>query len=236
MEDRPLSIRARRRVKAQMEKYEKERLLALFNRRMSLARDGALKFKEGKMKEALSSYYQYLDILEKTKEVKSGGLEPRLFDQKKDIAELLLLTGVFWDLAKILDRVRTSDKEKLSLYLDRFVLFSKGMPYQHVSSELVRKYLVNGIPRHRKEFKNAHVRLGGSKCFVVTAVEDLCLPTTLPKLREFRDRRLLAHVAGKTLVWVYYQVGPWLARRVLDLPLAIQRQIAKGFDFVASKL
>lgn len=229
-------MRARRRVKAQMEKYEKERLLALFNKRMALAREGAANFKEGKFKEALSAYYQYLDILEKTKEVKSGGLEPRLFDEKKDIAELLLLTGVFWDLAKILDKMRGNNTEKLNLYLDRFVLFSKGMPYQHVSAELIRKFLVNGIPKHRKSFKNAHIRLGGNKCFMVTAVEDYCEPTTLPALRDYRDEVLVHRWWGRAFVRVYYRVGPLLARTLLQTPEPVQKKTAGFFDRLARRI
>jgi hypothetical protein len=236
-EDRPLSIRARRRVKAQMEKYERERLLALFNKRMTLAREGAMKFKDGKYREALMAYYQYLDILERTKEVKPGGLEPRLFDDKKDIAELLLLTGVFWDLAKIQDKVKgAGNVEKLNFYMDRFVLFSKGMPYQHISAELVRKYLVNGIPRNRKAFKSAHIRLGGNKCFMVTAVEDYCDPSTLPKLRDYRDTVLSRSWAGRGFVRVYYCVGPVLARGLLELPEAVQTRVARGFDGLARRI
>lgn len=223
-------------MKTQMEKYEKERALALFSKRMTLAREGANNFKEAKFKEALSNYYQYLDLLEKTKEVKSNGLEPRLFDQKKDIAELLLLTGVFWDLAKILDQIKGGEKEKLNLYLDRFVLFSKGMPYQHVSSELVRKYLVNGIPRHRKEFKGAHIRLGGNKCFMVTAVEDYCEPGTLPAMREFRDRVLLKRWWGRVFVRLYYRVGPLLARGLLEMPEPFQANVARFFNRLSKRL
>jgi tetratricopeptide (TPR) repeat protein len=236
VDDRPLSIRARRRVKAQMEKYEREKLLALFSKRMTLARDGATFFKEGKYREALQSYYQYLDILEKTKGVKSNGLEPRLFDQKKDIAELLLLTGVFWDLAKILDKMKDGDRQRLGLYLDRYVLFSKGMAYQHLSAELVRKYLVNGTPRYRKEFKNAHIRLGGNKCFMVTAVEDYCEPNTLPTLRDFRDGFLLHRAWGRVLIRIYYRVGPSLARMVLNTPVSFQVFLAKRFDRLSGVL
>lgn len=233
MDDRPLSIRARRRVKEQLEKYEREKLMTLFSRRMTLAREGAKFFQEGKFREALQSYYQYLDILEKTKGVNANGLEPRLFDEKKDIAELLLLTGVFWDLAKILDKMKEGDRSRLGLYLDRFVLFSKGMPFQHVSAELVRKYLVNGTPRHRKHFKDVYVRLGGSKCFMVTAVEEYCDPVTLPILKMFRDQVLNQSGLGRVFVRTYYQVGPWLARLVLRLPESIQIKMGKCFDCVA---
>jgi hypothetical protein len=230
VEDRPLSIRARKKVKAQIEKAERERLLRLFQKRMELARSGAIFFREGKVKEAVQNYYSYLEILEKTKNLPKGGLEPKFFDHKKDIAELLLLSGVFWDLAKLHDRSKKKESDRLGYYLGRFVMFSKGMPFQNVSSELIRKYLVNGLPKNRKDFKDAHIQLGGGKCFIATAVEDYCEPTTLPALRNFRDTKLLTNFFGKVFVRFYYWAGPSAARLVLKTPEAFQRSVARRLD------
>jgi hypothetical protein len=227
VDDRPLSIRARKKVKAQMEKTERDRLLKLFQRRMELARDGALAFREGRVRESVQNYYNYIEILEKTKSVQRDGLDPKYFDTKKDIAELLLLSGVFWDLAKIHDQSSKKDATKLRYYLDRFVVFSKGMPFHHVSSELIRKYLVNGTPRHRKDFKDAHIRLGGGKCFVATALEDYCEPDTLTLLRRYRDERLLKSASGRGFVKGYYKVGPIVARTILMLPEWMQIKMAR---------
>ncbi len=63
MDDRPLSIRARKKVKAQIERQERDRLMALFQKRMELARNGAILFREGKIKESVHNYYSYLEIL-----------------------------------------------------------------------------------------------------------------------------------------------------------------------------
>ena len=232
----PLSIRARRKMKAEIDRVERERQLALFQKRMDLAREGALYFKEENYRDAVKNYYVYLDVLEKSKNVKSGGLDLKHFDQQKDIAELLLLTGVYWDLAKLYDKVSKKDTIKLGQYLDRFVLFSKGMPYQHVSAELIRKYLVYGNPRNRKLFKDSHIRLGGGSCFIATAVEDHCSPQTLPALRGFRDQVLLKRAWGRGFVAIYYRVGPFLARAVLRTPDAFQLKLAHFFDSLVKKL
>jgi hypothetical protein len=235
VEDRPLSIRARKKVKAQIEKTERDRLMRLFQKRMELARNGSTFFREGKIKEAVQNYYSYLEILEKTKGLQKGGLEPRHFDAKKDIAELLLLSGVFWDLAKLHDRAQKKESDRVHYYLSRYVMFSKGMPFQHVSSELIRKYLVNGLPKHRKEFKDAHIQLGGGKCFIATAVEDYCEPETLPSLRKFRDETLLQNFAGQAFVKFYYQVGPSLARLVLRMPEGFQKSLARRLDAISKR-
>ena len=229
-ESHSLSIRARKKVKAQLEKAEKERTLALFQKRMELARTGALAFKAGKLKESAQAYYSYLDISERSKEVKQGGLTPQNFDPKRDIAELLLLSGVFWDLAKLHDRISKKDTAKLKHFLEKFVLFSKGMPFQYISSELVRKYLVNGLPVHRSEFQDTHVKLGGGRCFIATALQDQCEPGTLASLRAFRDEKLLENFAGKIFVKIYYALGPSLAGWVLKAPPQFQKKIAEGLD------
>ena len=235
MEDRPLSIRARKKVKAQVEKSERERLMRLFQRRMDLARSGAIFFRDGKLREALQNYFGYLDVLEKTKGIAKGRLDPTHFDHKRDIAELLLLSGVFWDLAKLHDRAKQKDLDKLNYYLERFVMFSKGMPYQHISAELVRKFLLNGLPKNRKEFKETHIKLGGGKCFIATSVEDYCEPATLDILRAFRDTYFMKRHWGRVLVRVYYRVGPPLALLVLRTPESFQRKLARTFDQVAAK-
>ncbi len=231
MEERSLSVRARKKVKAQIEKAERERHAKMFQRRMELARIGATAFRGGKFKESIQSYYGYIDILEKAKEVSKDALQPKDFDPKKETAELLLLTGVYWDLCKMHDLGGKKTYEKLKFYLDRFVTFSRGMPFQHVSAELIRKFLVNGNPRHRREFKDAHLKLGGGKCFLATAVEDYLDPSTLPSLRKFRDEVLLQRHSGRLFVKVYYRIGPTLARGMIRLPEFIQKGFARLVDY-----
>ncbi len=213
-----------------MEKAERERTAKMFQKRMEMARLGAIAFRQGKFRESIQNYFGYIDVLEKSKEVAKDGLQPNQFDQKKEIAELLLLTGVYWDLCKMHDMGGKKTHEKLKYYLDRFVTFSKGMPFQHVSAELIRKFLVNGSPRNRRDFKDAHIRLGGGKCFLATAVEEHLDPATLPRLRLFRDRVLLTSRGGRAFVRVYYAVGPLLARVVIRMPDRIQALFARLAD------
>jgi hypothetical protein len=210
-----------------MEKAKREHLQKLVQRRMELARNGATAFRQGKLKEAMAFYFGYIDILEKSKEVERDTLQPKHFDPKKDLAELLLLSGVYWDMAKIHDHSRGMMDDRLKYYLDRFVMFSRGMPYQHVSAELVRRYLANGTPRHTREFKEAHIRLGGGKCFLATAVEEHLPERTIPDLRRYRDEVLLRHAAGKVFVKCYYAIGPWLAVRLIRRPAWLQRAFAR---------
>jgi hypothetical protein len=219
-----------------MEKAKREHKQKLVQRRMELARNGAASFREGKLKEAMVHYFGYIDIIEKSKEVERDSLQPKHFDSKNELAELLLLCGVYWDLSKIHDHSRVKMDDRLKFYLDRFVMFSRGMPYQHVSAELIRKYLANGTPRHRREFKEAHVRLGGGKCFVATAVEEHLPPRTLPDLRRFRDEVLLPHAFGRLMIGIYYTVGPWVAIAVIRSPVLFQRALARLVEQLSDSL
>lgn len=235
MDERPVSSRAQRKVREQIEKQERERLKDLFKKRMDLARNGTAFYREKKFKQALECYYQYLSVLEKWKNVKSTGLEPKHFDSQKDVAELLLLSGIYWDLAKLHDHYSKKDVTKLKYFVDQFVKFSKGMPYEHVCAELARKFLVNGTPNHRKIFKDAHIRLGGGKCFIATAVEEYCAPGTLPALREIRDERLSHSLWGRRFIRGYYFLSPPLARAILRFPESIQIKIANTLNWIAKK-
>ena len=236
MEEKTLSGRTRKKVNAQMEKAERERKVKLFQKRMEFARNGALAFKQGNLKDSLHHYFGYIEVLEKAKDVGRDELQPKHFDTKKEVAELLLLTGVFWDLSKIHDLGGKKAFDRLRFYLDRFVMFSRGMPFQHVSAELIRKFLVNGNPKNRREFKNAHLQLGGGKCFLATSVEDFLPETTLPKLRSFRDERLLNSRVGRIFVKYYYFVGPTLAQMMIRTPEAFQRKFARLVENLANSL
>ncbi len=236
MEEKTLSGRTRKKVKAQMEKAERERTAKLFAKRMEYARNGATAFKQGNLKDALHNYFGYIEILEKSKDVSRDELQPRHFDPKKEVAELLLLTGVFWDLSKIHDHGGKKAFDRFRFYLDRFVMFSRGTPFQHVSAELIRKFLVNGNPKNRKEFKNAHLQLGGGKCFLATAVEEHLPSRTLPHLRRFRDQRLMMSVPGRSFVRAYYFFGPGLARILIRMPEGFQKRFARLVENFADSL
>ncbi len=227
------SERMRAKIQEDLEREERNAQIRLFRTRIDIARAGVMFYQRGQYKEALEHYYRYLQIIERFKKVKSGQLKAGDFDPKSDVAEMLLLSGIFWDIAKLQDRSKKKDRVAIKDNLDKFVNFSKGMPYQHMCAELARKYLLNEKAVHRSMFKDAHLRLGGGKCFVVTAVEEYCEPSTLSSLRSYRDQVLLQQSVGRGFVWVYYRIGPSLARIVIRLPEPVQIGIAKVMDRIA---
>ncbi len=227
-------MRARRKYKAQVEKAARDNYIARFNKRMELAKLGVQSQHQRNFRQALQCYLAYVDNLQRSKGDKE--LVPGLFDPKNDSAELLMLTGIYWDLAKIYDRVKSKDKSKVKYYLDKFVLFSKGTNYQRLSREMLRKFLTYDMPRNRPLFKEAYVSLGGGKCFIATAVEDHFEDDTILILRKFRDQVLARSKLGRKFIHFYYWFSPHLAILLIRWGSPVQKPIARMLQGLASAI
>lgn len=229
--------RARAEVEQRNKQAEEERRRQILKRRIEVATAGVKAYKAKKMADAVKSFQTYLKILEDWKEVGKGGLTPAVFDRKRDLHELLLISSIYWDLVKLYDRTKSADKKKdFLLYLDKFVLFSKGMPYFPLCAENLRKYISNGSPRNTSDLKRAYRNLTGAKCFIATSLIDVIDPMTLPRLQGFRDRVLLRSRMGRWFVQAYYGVGPALARGLDHSPDVLRRSVAGILDRVAARI
>jgi hypothetical protein len=229
--------RAREKAERAMKLAEAEHRRALLKRRIELAQRGVEAFKQGKISEAVLSFQAYLKILEDWKGVPAGGLTPSHFDVKKDIPELLVISGVYWDLTKLFDRTRNRQSE-FHHYMGKYLLFSKGMPFQPLAAETLRKYVNNDKPVHGDDFKNTYKQMTGNSisCFVATSLIDVCDFETLPRLRVFRDEVLERSFAGRAFVRGYYVVGPWIAATLDRMPECIRVQAAKIIDHLAERV
>jgi hypothetical protein len=233
------SERARKQIEEQERKAEEVRLKQLKEKRMQLIASGVKAYKANKMGEAVANYQAYLKLLEDWKGVPSGGLSPTVFDRDKELGELLTISGVYWDLARLYDQTKSADRKKdFAHYLGKYLLFSKGMPFQTVCAESLRKYVSQEKPRHRAEFRNAYRVLAphATKCFVATALLDVTAPETHPRLRRFRDEVLMQHSAGRRFVSWYYRTGPSLASWSDKLPEPVRKLMGLGLDGFAGLL
>lgn len=210
-----------------MEQQEEDRRKRLLAKRLEHARAGAQAYQKRKHGEAVKAFASYLAVLEEIKGVEPGGLRPNLFDIRTEFPELLVVSGVYWDLAKLYDRTESADAQALfRQYLDRFILFAKGMPHQVLCGETLRKYLGNDKPRHRSEFRRAYREITGASCFIATSLVDTLGLEEIERLRLFRDKRLAPHVWGRALIRVYGWLGPKIANRVDHWPEPARRALA----------
>lgn len=225
---------ARKKIRDQIEKnIEKSKSdfrNQLATQRMQAAHDAMVAMKKNNAAEATKALFSYISFLEATVGVPPGGLSPGLFDSKKDAIELLTVCGVYWDLARILDKSRDEKLQKnFNQALQKFVLFTKGQAYQSLASETLRKYLRRGRVSHRKEFKEAYKVITGMNadyCFIATALFLEIEPNDQQKLRKYRDKVLLKSRAGKMLVKTYYFVSPPFARLLENSPETVRRASA----------
>jgi len=226
--------RARKQIQEKIELQEQARRVELQRRRIEIAQKGVTHFNENHIVEAVSAFRSYLAIVEDIKNAPKGGLNPSHFDRKTEMAEMVLITGVYWDLVKLYDR--TTSREAFidfQNYLGRYVAFAKGMPYQTMCSESLRKHMRSKGAHHKVEFKAAYKQLVGSKCFIATELEDLTALETLPSLRVFRDRFLRQHSTGRNFVAWYYRNGPGLAESLSRAPQIVRKAMALVLDLFA---
>lgn len=231
------SAAIRSKIQAQIDHAERQRKQDMLRRRLDIAGRGVKQFETGKITEAVQSFETYIRILEEWKGAPEGGLTPEHFDRKADLSELLLISGVFWDLAKVYDHTETPAKVVMfKRYIQKYVLFSRGFPYQALCAETLRKYIGARKCKHKAEFKTAYQTLAISKCFVATSLVDVTEEATLVLLREFRDQVLSKSFGGRAFIAVYYRLGPsaaWICDR---LPGPARLGLGRALDKLASAL
>ncbi len=226
------SDHVRKKIEDSMLAAEEERKRKLAGQRLTLARNGVQAFQRHDMPTAIKSFITYLRILEDSKGVDQGGLTPQHFDMKKDLTELLMISGVYWDLVKIYDKV-TVENDDFKQFMRKYIQFTKGMPFQAVCAETLRKFIANGKPKHPGEFKAAYKILGTSRCFVATSLVDVTEDQTLFTLRRFRDEFLAKKRWGRAFTIWYYRHGPSIAARVDQCPQNLRSVLGRSLDFAA---
>jgi stalled ribosome alternative rescue factor ArfA len=209
----------------------------LFRQRLELARKGVRAFQEGRLAESMKSFYMYIRILEDAKGVPEYGLTPSLFEIPKDLPELLIISGVYWDMAKILDRMGSEAKQReFHLALEKYIVFTKGLPHQHIAAETLARHIRHGRPKHRGAFLNAYRAIGKSRCFIATSLLDRIDLRTLPTLRRYRDEELLRHKRGRAFVRVYYLLAPAVAWVLERAPEVLRGIVASWVDALARRV
>lgn len=233
-ETKALLEQARKRIQEKIEKAEEDRKRKFQALRIDIAKSGLIAYDDRRISEAARQFLTYLSILEESKGVGTHGLMPSHFDRTKDMAEMLLISGVYWDLTKLYDRTTSVESQKnFRVFLEKFVLFSKGMPYQPVCAETMRKYIVASKAIHKDQFKQAYRQLSDGKCFIATALEDDLAAHTAWRLRLFRDEVLSKSLLGRLIIRIYYRVGPLFSRLIPVLPHSLRKQMARSLDRLA---
>lgn len=190
------------------EREEKDRAIILqhkFENRITVARFGKESLDAGDYANALKKFTEYLSIVAEAKEAKDlYNIKISSFDPKKEITEMLMISHIYFELARLYDAV-PKFQDEFKKCLEQFVHFSVNQPYQVVNSEMARKYIKKSVFKNPMDFQNAYnqIYVQSKKCYVVT----FCFGDEHPVTHEYRlfKEWLLDFSWGQDLVRYYYQ-------------------------------
>ena len=106
------SSQVRNTVEKNKESAEAERQRQLLGQRLDIARAGAAAAKKHQVAEAGSILPHVFEAFRRAKKRGCRGLMPSHFQNSKDVSELLMVSGVYWDLARLYDRTQSDEKKK----------------------------------------------------------------------------------------------------------------------------
>ena len=187
---------------------ERERKLVFkhkFEKRITLAKMGKQALDAGDYGLAIQRFAEYMEIMAEYKQTKDFyGLKVSHFDPKSELTEMLMMSHLFFEMARVYDASpKFQDESKRCL--DQFVAFSANQPYQVVNSELIRKHLKKSVFKNPEVFRNAHQQIfvQSKKCYVVT----FCYGNDHQITQDYRAFKdwLLDYPAGQEFIRVYYK-------------------------------
>lgn len=126
--------------KANEERKKQMQLRQKHSQRITIARHGRDAFSNGEYVFAVKKYTEYLNIHAMMNERDIFNITPDLFDSKKDVTELLLISHIYWDLSRIYE-MTPKFKENYIKAVNQFVVFTVNQQYQVLNAEMLRKYI-----------------------------------------------------------------------------------------------
>ncbi|MBF0361886.1 MAG: hypothetical protein HQK49_12790 [Oligoflexia bacterium] len=193
------------------DKPKKKNMRALnekYTHRMTFVKQAhEMKYK-GDFLNAIKYYNIYLNLIAEVKDIELVNLSPKHFDIKRELTELLLISHIYWEQVKILDRSPNLEKE-FRRCLEKFLEFTVGLDYQIVNAEMLRKFIRKDKNIHKLEFKEAYKRIyiDSKKCYVATHCfgNDHVITNELRCFKEFLLDHYFKH--GHLFVKNYYFVS-----------------------------
>ena len=232
------SSKVRKSIQEAFDRRQEQAQRDSWVKRITIAKLGMDHYDKKKFPEALHAFREYIRILETRYGCGPNGLRQSIFDPKTEGNEILFLAGIYWDIAKIYDRMKDRETDMRNA-LAKYVEFAVGKPHLILASEAMRKYIKTEKCHHKEDFNRTHriLRSHLSTCFIATAVFEARSPE-VRTLRRFRDHQLLSNTPGRLLVKAYYRLSPPLALRLAGAPRAAAavRMALRGLTRLLEKL
>ena len=219
-----------------------ESVLRAYQDRFSSLKKGRILLEKNDFSKAITQYRQYLNSIARYKSVEEKKLSPAHFSKDKNgLSEMLLVSHVYWDLAKTYDR-SANLKAELTRTLSQFLLFSEGFKYQHINARMMKHYMKKFKVNNQKEFEEIYNKLyvKPKGCYVAT----MCYGENhfyTQRLRVIRDN-LATYCLGRVFIKTYYFFSPGLVNflhrhRLLKLcSIALARPLIQLFILIFKRL
>jgi hypothetical protein len=187
---------------------------------------------------AVKKYNEYLGILAELNDLEDiFQLNPTHFDQKNQVTEMLLISHVYWELARTYE-MTPKFQTSFDKCINQFVKFTANQPYQVFNAEMLRKYIKknrlksNQIGRLNEAYAQIYVQ--SKKCFIAT----YCFGDQHPVTNDLRllKRWLIQSRFGMELTRYYYIASPKIitaAKRYVVLDKTISYFVKPTLRLVA---
>ena len=191
------------------EEKQSEVIVKLYQNRFKQLRLGHECYKKGNLAKSVEYYSNYLSILAQFFNTKENDLNPHLFDRKKDAGELLLISNVYWSLAKVYDK-KPKFHHHATKCLNQFLKFTQGYNHQYANARMLKNYIAKGKAKNAKEFKLVYekIKINSRTCLVSTYCFGYDSPVT-QQLRLLRED-LSETCTGRAGIKFYYKHAPSL--------------------------
>ena len=179
----------------------------LYLQRLEIVKQGTISQKNGDYNNAVSYYKRYLEIISRYKSIEIGQLHPAIFNQKTEQMEIMLLCSIYWEMAKMYDKMPLLKKEFLTS-LEQFKIFTIGYPYQNANIEAINRFIRSNKLNHKEDFKAVYKKMyiHSQQCYIATHCFGRFHPVT-HTLRNLKQT-LLHYPWGEVLIALYYRYSP----------------------------
>jgi len=213
--------------KARADREKMLKLMHKYETRITVSRFGKESLDVGDYGNALKKFLEYFNVMVEYKKVNDiYDLRVTHFDQKKEVTEMLMISHIYFEMARIYD-ASPRFAQDCAKCLDQFVHFSANQPYQVVNSELVRKSLKKTKFQNHMLFYNAYqqILVQSKKCYVVT----FCYGPDHAVTQEYRllKEQLLTFRLGQKFVELYYRYSSSVVEKWSES--AFMKIVAKYF-------
>lgn len=215
-----MTARSKKQAKDAIKEREHKLMLKhKFDTRITNVRVGKDAFELGDFITTIRKYTEYLETIAEVKGAPSiYDLRPAHFDKNRDVTEMLMISHLYLELAKVYDATGKF-VEEADRCLEQFVVFTANQPFQVVNSETLRKTLRKFRFKRQDAFLKAYQQIfvKSRGCYIAT----MCLGEDDPctqQLRRFKTW-LLGKPGGVSLVSCYYSISSRIVAQLKTKPL-----------------